>query len=939
MLPFAAALAGCEGFPGVPACADDEACGAGARCDLETGRCVAAPSPRPEAGAGTDAAGSDAARSLPDARPEADAAMPDSAEDAAPADPDAAPAGSDAAPDAGSDATPDAGSDAAPPDAAPDACAPAPEICNGLDDDCDDAADEEAAGVGSECLTDGLGACAAGLRRCQPEQGLVCEPINVPAEEVCDGLDNDCDGETDEALAERCYPGDEATADVGLCRRGERRCEGARWTDCEGAVTPAEEICDGLDDDCDGETDEADPALCGECAVPGAAGACVRGVGVCREGAIVCARWPGLRAEGTCDLADDDCDGAVDEDGEVPVEPDADAVEACGPPGGDPLAAAPADDPVCQGDEAGLYGCGAVHACLDPICLGGCAVTEARSVEACAADCGGDDRCVWGCHGEAAAAARACRADCPPPDEGTTRWSCAPGDGCAPAVCADGWRLRDGRCVRPEICNNGLDDDGDGLVDGVVDPTFFGPDHCMVRLATEGTETTIALCPPGADDADCDNGPEEGNDDEYCAEGHCPQRARFSYDYALDHEEVSIRAYHECVRTGCCRPPVDARYRLAAGALDSGSAPPRPTEPNGCEPAPAIDPTDPPDSIADLPVTGVTWCEARDFCLWAGKRLPTETEWERGATGASPGRLRNGFGSRRPARCWEEACCAGPDFDGVVPDSCEPASRVVLCPAGTVEPDGIRPACVGTYDQFNSQCASLREDCFACIRGPAPAYGNEDGQTREGILNMGGNVTEWAFDWYREQRANPIDDAVGPGCPDLEFQLSAKATRGGAFNSDEGGVNGFARRFIPPYVRSNALGFRCGRTLPEGGGLCRSNQVSDLEEACRPRGVPLCAAPDFTSPADAEHCPGGARQDLANCATPLERYCTLDPLRCTGAPGVQPAPRHHRRRDRRRPHPQRWRDHHRAGVAVRGPGGGPAPTPGGQRHARPERRR
>ena len=74
------------------------------------------------------------------------------------------------------------------------------EICNGKDDTCDGKTDE-GFGVGSSCNVPGaLGACAEGLLGCNAAGGVTCAPVNKPWAEACNGVDDDCDGKTDETL-------------------------------------------------------------------------------------------------------------------------------------------------------------------------------------------------------------------------------------------------------------------------------------------------------------------------------------------------------------------------------------------------------------------------------------------------------------------------------------------------------------------------------------------------------------------------------------------------------------------------------------------------------------------------------------------------------------------------------------------------------------------
>ncbi len=133
----------------------------------------------------------------------------------------------------------------------------------------------------------------------------------TPAAETCNGRDDDCDTRVDESLSRNCYPGPAGTQDVGTCRGGTQTCAAGAYGVCQGTVVPVDEVCNGLDDDCDRVVDDGNPGSGGVCNT-GGVGACGEGVVQCRAGALQCDPVAAADVE-QCNGADDDCDGLTDE--------------------------------------------------------------------------------------------------------------------------------------------------------------------------------------------------------------------------------------------------------------------------------------------------------------------------------------------------------------------------------------------------------------------------------------------------------------------------------------------------------------------------------------------------------------------------------------------------------------------------------------------------
>jgi len=197
-----------------------------------------------------------------------------------------------------------------------------PEICDGKDNDCDNASDEDYADLNNPC--DGVGECGIGSWECKSDHsGVRCSTnpggtAYVSVSETCDNKDNDCDGETDDG-----FPLGDTCDGMGVCGVGELECNNSGGVRCSTELSGGQgsdyqgtaEQCDYLDNNCDGNTDEGFQ-IGTTCA---GSGACGNGVWECKSDHTgrICSTDPGGSqnpgATEICDLIDNNCNGSTDE--------------------------------------------------------------------------------------------------------------------------------------------------------------------------------------------------------------------------------------------------------------------------------------------------------------------------------------------------------------------------------------------------------------------------------------------------------------------------------------------------------------------------------------------------------------------------------------------------------------------------------------------------
>ena len=243
------------------------------------------------------------------------------------------------------------------------------------------------------------------------------------------------------------------------------------------------------------------------------------------------------------------------------------------------------------------------------------------------------------------------------------------------------------------------------------------------------------LIPSGSFQMGCDS----GNPSEMCSSNEQPLHTVTLSAYSIDKYEVTNARYQACVDAGGCTAP---------GNVDSVTRSPY----YGTS------------TYADYPVINVTWHQASGFCAWAGKRLPTEAEWEKAARGSSDTR-------KYP---W------GDEFDG---------NRLNFCDAN----------CESDWkdEAYNDGYVDA-----------APVGSYPSGASPYGVMDMAGNVWEWVNDWYSGNYYS-VSSGVNPQGPETGLY---RVLRGGSWLNGDSLVRAAIRYGDLPVVRDGFSGFRCVRS-------------------------------------------------------------------------------------------------------------------------------